>query len=322
MSNDTLINRYRPQKFEDVVGHKSIVASFRRALEDGTSRAFLFTGIRGVGKTSLVRIGAATVGSNAHNIIEIDGASQNGIDNMRSIMEGLSFRPMNRGGIKSLIVDECHRISGAAFDSMLKSIEEPPSWVYWFLCTTDVRKVPSTVRSRCTEYELKPLPPSVIFEFLEAVVEAEKWDTPADVIQLCARMAEGSLRQGLSKLGVCYGAKNRKEASDLIADTEASEVPDDPGFKLARALAAGKSWTVIQPIINEICTHNDDERNRQISAEGVRHTVRAYFTKVISGAKDEKAACAALRVLDNFSEPCGPSEGFTPIVIAVGRSIF
>lgn len=314
MSTDSLIIRHRPTKFSEVIGQKEIVTSFRAALDDGTSHAFLFTGQPGVGKTTLARLGAKYRGTTAANLTEVDAATYSGIDDMRALTASLGYRPLGgKNTTKSLIIDEAQAISRQAWQSLLKMIEEPPEWVLWLLCTTDPSKVPDSIKSRCSVYTLKPLRVTELFDYLLEIAEIEKFDTPRPVLELCAKMADGAPRSALSNLAVCYAAKDRAEAASLIADAEA--VQEGTPYALAKALADGWKWDKIQPLLQSMAEADQ-------SAETVRHTVRAYFTKVIIGTKDAQVVCRALKVLDNFSEPCSQAEGLSPIVVAVGRSVF
>jgi len=316
MSSESLINRYRPARFKDVIGQEDIVRSYKRALDDHTSHAFLFTGPPGCGKTSLSRIGAAYVGSKGANLVEMDAASHSSVDAMRAVTEALMYRPLSldKNPTKSVIIDECHSLSGQAWQSLLKTLEEPPEWVYFFLCTTDIRKVPDTInKSRCSSYVLRPVAASLLVDYLEDIVKAEKFDTPRAVLELCARQAEGSPRRALSNLSVCFSAADRAEAARLISDLD-DELGGN-GYELAKALAAGWSWQKVRPILEGIVASDE-------SPETIRKVVSAYFAKIAITAKDEKAVCGALKILDNFSTPFTGGEGFTPVVIAVGRSLF
>src|SRR6266702_6685804 len=312
MSSESLINRYRPTKFSQVVGQDEVVKSFRIALEDKISHAFLFTGPSGIGKTTLSSLGAKFVGCvNKPNLIEVDAATYNGVDDFRGLTENLRSRPL--GGVsKALIIDECHSLSRQAWQSALKMVEEPPDWVYWFFCTTELAKVPDTIKSRCSSYILKPLRVTEIFDYLLYIVAEEKFDTPKTIVELCAKQSDGSPRKALSNLSVCYSAVDRQEAAVLIANFEATELGTP--FALAKAIADGWKWPKIQPLLESMAEKENPET--------IRHTVRAYFTKIIITTNDEKTVCSALKVLDNFSEPFNSSDGFTPVVIAVGRSLF
>jgi DNA polymerase III subunit gamma/tau len=319
---ESLITAHRPKSFKDVIGQDEVVRSYRLAIKDRTSAAFLLTGPKGSGKTTLAYLGAEYAGATGRNIIDVDAASNSGVDEFRALATHLSFRPLGRGGkveAKAIIIDECHRATGNAFDSVLKAVEKPPEWVWWFFCTTNIAKVPETILSRCAKYVLKPVSPTVLFDWLLEIVEKEGFDTPHDVVKLCVDRAEGSPRNALSNLSVCHACNNRKEAVVLIEALEVEEggLP----FKVAQTLANGASWKRMQELLAQIAKPEKDAE--PVSPESVRQVVRQYFTTVVVNSKDEKVACNALRVLENFSEPfVGTSEAMSQLVVAIGRSIF
>ena len=310
---DSLINKWRPRSFDEVVGHRDIVKSYVRALDDGASHAFVFAGDAGLGKTTLSRLGAKYVGTTDANLVEVDAATYSGIDDMRSLTATLGYRPLGKNACKSIIIDEAQGLSRAAFSSLLKVVEEPPAWVRWFFCTTDASKIPDNIKSRCVVYSLRPMRPTELFDYLTDIVAIEKFDTPRQIVELCARRADGSPRKALSNLAACYAAGDRAAAAALIEEVEASLV--GAPFALAKAIADGWRWDKVQPVLKVLSDTGE-------SAEKVRQTVRAYFTRVIIDATDEAVVCRALAVLDNFSEACSPADGLSPIITAVGRSLF
>jgi DNA polymerase-3 subunit gamma/tau len=310
---DELYLKYRPQSFDKVVGHRAEVRSFQAALDDRLNKAFLLSGPSGVGKTTLARIASTYLGADPDDplaIQEIDAATYTGIDAMRTVMDGLRYRPLSSSKIKSLIVDECHRLSKNAWDSLLKTLEEPPEWVYWFLCTTDPGSVPKTVYTRCTSYTLKPLRWDVILDdILLPIVQAEKLRTPDDILEICAREAQGSPRQAISNLSVCAQAETRKEAAELLR--AAGETPE--AIELARMLVKGTSWARVQPLLDEMKDQNP---------ESIRQVVRAYLTTAILGTENEGTAADGFSLLEHFSQPFPPNDGITPVLLAVGRILF
>lgn len=309
--NENLITRFRPKKFDDVIGHNAVIDSLVTALEKRSSHAFLFSGPAGLGKTTLARLAAAYLGTPRSQLQEVDGANCNSVDDMRELVDKLTYRPLS-GKYRSIIIDECHRVSNAAWSILLKPVEEPPEWVFWFFCTTDLSRVPDTIRSRCSRHQLNPLDNTVIRKYLEDICDRAGYDTPDTILQLCTAHAEGSPRKALSFLGVCYDARSRAEAFGLI-DAKEAEM-GGLGIKLARTLKETKKWPAIQKVLSEIQEAGENP-------EGIRHTVRAYFTTAAIGSSDEAAARFAMKILDAFSEPYNPAEQLTPLVLSVGIAI-
>lgn len=305
--SDTLITKYRPQTFDDVVGQDAAVRALRASVAKRSARAYLLTGPSGTGKTTLARIVAAALGCAPEEIRagEIDAATHTGVDDMRAITAQQQYRPLG-GGSRAVIIDECHMLSKAAWNSLLKILEEPPAHVLWLLCTTEPVKVPKTIVTRCFACELRPVASSVLEELLGEVADAEKMDVDDQVLRLCARQADGSPRQALSNLAVCAVAKSVQEARELMRSAEESAEAVD----LARLLVKRGRWSEAQELIGRLS---------EVSPESVRHVVRAYVSKVVMSAKSEDQAGYGLEVLDAFSEPFHPSDGVAPLLLACGR---
>ncbi|MHB8174485.1 MAG: DNA polymerase III subunit gamma/tau [Nitrospirota bacterium] len=221
MSYTVLARKYRPQRFEDVVGQGHVTRSLTNALSMARiAHAFLFSGTRGVGKTTTARILAKalncekgpspapcgecaacmeiTQGSSV-DVMEIDAASNTGVDNVRELRENVKYAP-SRGRYKVYIIDEVHMLSGAAFNALLKTLEEPPAHVVFILATTDPHKLPATILSRCQHYDFRRVPKAVLQAHLRSLCDAEGITAEEGALARLAALAEGSVRDSLSLL--------------------------------------------------------------------------------------------------------------------------
>src|SRR5580704_16139998 len=227
MSYLVLARKYRPQTFEDLVGQDHVARTLANAIAGGrVAHAFLFTGVRGVGKTTSARLLAKClncIGADGKNtgptskpcqvcgpckeiaagvdmdVQEIDGASYNGVDEVRRLQEGIAFRPA-RDRFKIYIVDEVHMLSNAAWNAFLKTLEEPPPHVKFIFATTEVHKVPVTILSRCQRYDFKLIGTQTIAKRLREVLSLEKLEADDAAIAVLAREAAGSMRDAMSLL--------------------------------------------------------------------------------------------------------------------------
>ena len=241
MSHIALARKWRPQKFEDVIGQRGAVETLKNAITTGRlAQAFIFSGPRGVGKTTTARILARALncvtGPTAEpcgtcyacieiaegrdvDVFEIDGATYTGVDAVREvIVEPLAIAPM-RDRFKVFIIDEVHRLSKSAFDALLKSIEEPPPYVKFMMATTELHAVPATIQSRSQVFELRALPFPAIREQLKRVTANEHVQIEDGPLSLVARSAEGSMRDALSALDQVLAF-----TSDRVTTTDVSTV--------------------------------------------------------------------------------------------------
>ena len=213
--------KYRPQNFEDLIGQEVVAETISKAIKQNkVSNAYLFTGIRGVGKTTIARILAkslnctagienqcklkcencdAITNSNHIDVLEIDAASKTGIDDVRELIEFSRYGPTS-SKYKIFIIDEVHMLSKQAFNALLKTLEEPPEYLKFIFATTEVKKIPVTVLSRCTRFDLSRVNSDELFKFIKSVSQKENGNISDDVIKLIVRISEGSVRDALSLL--------------------------------------------------------------------------------------------------------------------------
>ncbi|MFG0257430.1 MAG: DNA polymerase III subunit gamma/tau [Phycisphaerales bacterium JB043] len=215
MAYTVLARRYRSRSFDQVVGQDAIAQTLRNAIEqERVAHAYLFVGTRGVGKTSMARIFAkalncpndepedvarAIMEGGDSDVIEIDAASNNKVEEARELIANAVYRPL-RGKNKIYIIDEVHMLSKAAFNALLKTMEEPPSHVKFILCTTEAEKVPATIQSRCQRFDFRNISQTQIGEHLASVLEAEGVESDTELVNMVARMGAGSMRDALSLL--------------------------------------------------------------------------------------------------------------------------
>ncbi len=208
---------YRPDNLDEVIGQDAIVKSLKQKFKSkDIPHAFLFTGGAGCGKTTLARIIGKEVGASGPGLMEIDAATNTGIDAWREISAQLQYTSMGKNPNKFVIIDECHRLSGSAWDSLLKIIEEPPSHVFFSLCTTNIKKVPKTIRTRCQEYTLKDVRVDDLRDLLDEVADAEDISLPKGGIELICRQSEGSPRRALTYLSQSAGCTTKEEIADIL----------------------------------------------------------------------------------------------------------
>src|SRR6056300_1541857 len=234
MKNQALARKWRPKNFDSIVGQEFAIQAIKNSIQnERLHHAYLFSGTRGVGKTTIARILAKSLNCNTGitsspcgecsacteidegrfvDLIEVDAASKTKVDDTRELLDNVQYAPA-RGRFKVYLIDEVHMLSKSSFNALLKTLEEPPPHVKFLLATTDPQKLPVTVLSRCLQFNLKRLPVSLIEPRLEAVTGAESIEAEAKALATIARAADGSMRDGLSLLdqAIAYGGGEVRE---------------------------------------------------------------------------------------------------------------
>ena len=240
MSYQALYRKFRPSTFDDVKGQDHIVTTLQNQVKaDRVGHAYLFCGTRGTGKTTIAKILARTVNcenptdgnpcgqcamcrsiaaGTSMNVIEIDAASNNGVDNIREIVDEVSFSPAE-GKYKVYIIDEVHMLSNGAFNALLKTLEEPPSYVIFILATTEAHKIPITILSRCQRYDFKRISSETITDRLRELMEKEHVEVEEKALRYVAKAGDGSMRDALSLLDQCIAFHfGEKLTYDMVLD--------------------------------------------------------------------------------------------------------
>lgn len=240
MSYTALYRKFRPDNFNEVKGQDHIVTTLRNQIKMGrTSHAYLFCGTRGTGKTTIAKILAKAVNctdlkdgnpcnkcpscqavnaGSSMNVIEIDAASNNGVDNIREIVDGIKYSPA-KGNYKVYIIDEVHMLSPGAFNALLKTLEEPPAYAMFILATTEVHKIPVTILSRCQRYDFKRIRVGCITDRLKELISREGIEAEEKALEYIARMADGAIRDALSLLDQCIAFyPNKKLVYDDVLE--------------------------------------------------------------------------------------------------------
>lgn len=268
MPYQALARKWRPRTFSEIVGQEHVVRALTHAIEfDRMHHAYLFTGTRGVGKTTIARILAKALNCEDRktsdpcgecvicrevdegrfvDLIEVDAASRTKVEDTRDLLENVQYAP-SQGRYKVYLIDEVHMLSGHSFNALLKTLEEPPPHIKFLLATTDPQKIPVTVLSRCLQFSLKRLTPDQIRSQMEEILRRENIEYEASAVKLLARAAEGSMRDGLSLLdqAIVHGGGRLREADvSLMLGTVARH----PVFELLSALAEGDAAALVRHI--------------------------------------------------------------------------
>ena len=279
MSYLVLARKYRPRTFTEMVGQEHVVQALTNALtQQRLHHAYLFTGTRGVGKTTVSRILAKSLNCQGldgnggitatpcgvcaacteidsgrfPDYTELDAASNRGVDEVQSLLEQAVYKPV-QGRFKVFMIDEVHMLTNTAFNAMLKTLEEPPEYLKFVLATTDPQKVPVTVLSRCLQFNLRPMAPETVLEHLSHVLDKESVPAEPQALRLLSRAARGSMRDALSLTdqAIAFGSGQLQEATvrQMLGSVDRSHV-----FRLIDALAQGQGRTVVE--VSEELRHN------------------------------------------------------------------
>lgn len=268
MSYQVLARKWRPRNFQEMVGQEHVLRALTNALDSGRlHHAFLFTGTRGVGKTTLARILAKSLNCETGisskpcgtcltcreidegrfvDLIEVDAASRTKVEDTRELLDNVQYAP-TRGRYKVYLIDEVHMLSGHSFNALLKTLEEPPPHVKFLLATTDPQKLPVTILSRCLQFNLRRLHPDLIAQYLQQLLAAEQIEFEAPVLKHLARAADGSMRDALSLLdqAIAFGGGRvgEEDVRQMLGSIEHTHI-----YELLRQLAVRDADSALQTL--------------------------------------------------------------------------
>ncbi len=305
MSYQALARKWRPKTFSELVGQEHVVTALTNALtRNRLHHAYLLTGTRGVGKTTIARLLAKSLNCITNGItatpcgscpacldidagrfvdlLELDAASNTGIDNMREVLDNARYMP-TVGRFKVYLIDEVHMLSKAAFNSMLKTLEEPPEHVKFVLATTDPQKIPVTVLSRCLQFNLKQLAPALIAELMASILKAEGIAGDPPALALIARAAHGSMRDALSLLdqAIAYGGGDVREA---VVRTMLGAVDTEYLYRIVDWLVAGDGPALLAEV--------DAMASRSIAFASALEDLASLFHRIAVAQTVPQAAAA------------------------------
>jgi DNA polymerase-3 subunit gamma/tau len=303
MSYQVLARKWRPKTFEQLVGQEHVSQALINGLDqDRLHHAFLFTGTRGVGKTTIARILAKCLNCEQGmsskpcgecgscvdldegrfvDMIEIDAASRTGVDDMRELLESVQYTP-TRGRHKVYIIDEVHMLSASSFNALLKTLEEPPPHVKFVLATTDPQKIPVTILSRCLRFNLRRLLPDQIGAYLKTLVETEGIEAEPETLTVLSRAADGSMRDGLSLLdqAIAFGG-GKLTMNDL--EKMLGLVDHEHVTSMIRSLASGDAQSLLG-IVEELVAQSRDLESVLLNLAEVLH--RVTLVQCVPGYRD------------------------------------
>jgi len=270
MSEQSLYRKYRPQKFKEVVGQEHIVSVLEGALENKTTaHAYLFVGSRGTGKTSVARILARELGCHPEDLVEIDAASNRGVEDVRELREGVASLPF-RSPIKVYIIDEVHMLTREAFNALLKTLEEPPAHVVFILATTDFHKVPDTIISRCEVHTFRRPSNEVLTETLKKIAKKEELAIDTESLELIALLGDGSFRDSLGLLQKVMSLSSDKK----ITSAEVATITGAAPLSLVRALVSAILDQNLEEALKTVKQATSDSRDMKIFLKMLLRQIR------------------------------------------------
>jgi DNA polymerase-3 subunit gamma/tau len=303
----SLYQKYRPNNFNEMYGDKdqfSILESLMK--KQGKPHAFLFHGESGCGKTTAARICASLLGANKDlSLFEFNTANNRGIDTARDIIERIQYKTIDNSN-NVYIIDECHQLTKDFQNAILKVLEDTPEHVYFFLCTTDKKKLDKAILTRCMQFQFKSLHDKEIYKILFKICKKEKLEIEKDILQEISENCCGSPRVAIVLLEKIKEVNKKEEMLSIINNVINED--DKESIDLCRALLKNESWNTIKEILKDL-------KNKD--AESVRWIVMSYMSSCLLSSENKQAG----KILEFFSEPFYNSK-FNGLVLACHQSKF
>lgn len=291
MAHQSLYRTYRPATFSDVVGQEQVTKPLEEAVKSKSiGHAYLFSGSRGLGKTSVARIFASAIGCNENDLYEIDAASNNSVEDIRALTDGVYTLPFN-SPYKVYILDEVHMLSKGAWNAFLKTLEEPPAYAVFILATTELEKVPETVQSRCQVFEFKKPTRALLAKVVTAVAKKEGYTLENDAAELVAMLAGGSYRDALSVLQKVVTSASGATLSREMVETTTGAPKREQVHALIAALAKGDRGAALTAIERAAKSDVDMKLYLELVLEALRSTLLIrYAPELRTSLADELGA--------------------------------
>ncbi|MFZ1075195.1 MAG: DNA polymerase III subunit gamma/tau [Minisyncoccia bacterium] len=312
MAHQSLYRTYRPATFADVVGQEQVTKPLEEEVKSKKiGHAYLFSGSRGLGKTSVARIFANAIGCTENDLYEIDAASNNTVEDIRALTEGVYTLPF-QSPYKVYILDEVHMLSKSAWNAFLKTLEEPPAHAVFILATTELEKVPETVQSRCQVFEFKKPTRAILAKMTAAVAKKEGYSLAPDAGELIAMLAEGSYRDALSVLQKVLAATEGKTLSRESVEAATGAPKREQVHALVRALAKGERAGALTAIEQAVKSDADMKIFLQLVLETLRSTLLLRYAPELRASLADELGADEFSALEKFAAEAKPGKAGSP----------
>ncbi|MFZ2167396.1 MAG: DNA polymerase III subunit gamma/tau [Minisyncoccia bacterium] len=305
MAHQSLYRIHRPSTFADVIGQEQVTKPLEETVKSKKiGHAYLFAGSRGLGKTSVARIFAKEIGCSENDLYEMDAASNNSVDDIRALTEGVYTLPFE-SPYKLYILDEVHMLSKGAWNAFLKTLEEPPAHAVFILATTELEKVPDTVQSRCQVFEFKKPTRAVLAKMITAVAKKEGFTLEPAAAELIAMLAEGSYRDALSVLQKVFSAAEGKSLSRETVEQTTGAPKREQVHALIHALALGERGKALTAIESAAKDGADMKLFLELVLEALRATLLLRYAPELRASLQSELGADESAVLEKFASEKG-----------------